>query len=102
MSLMIKRFQAAVPSTAHRNDKPKPEVEVFRLRLVGSESVRFERVKSRDLAIRSVAVKLSEEKEDRAPALQAQIREGFQAYLRGDCRPVDEFMTELEAELEEQ
>jgi hypothetical protein len=99
---MIKRFQSAAPSSAHANEKRKPEVKVFRLKLGPDKDVRFERMNLRELAKRSAVVKLTEDKEERSPALQAQIREGFQAYLRGDYRPIEEFMAELEAELEQQ
>ena len=35
---------------------------------------------------------------EHTPELKAQIREGYEAYQRGECRPIDEFMAELEAE----
>lgn len=102
MSTMIRRFRAAVPANAHANEKRKPEVKVFRLTIGPNKDVRFERANVRELAKRSAVAKLTEDKEERSPALQAQIREGFQAYLRGDYRPIEEFMAELEAELEQQ
>ena len=34
-----------------------------------------------------------------AAALRVQIKQSFEAYLREDVRPVEEFMAELEAEL---
>lgn len=67
MSLLIKRFQAAVPATAHSNDKAKPEVQVFRLRVDSNKAVRFERMSARELAMRSAVARLTEDREDRAP-----------------------------------
>lgn len=40
--------------------------------------------------------------EARSPQLQAQIDEGFAAYQSGETRPVEEFMAELEGELNEE
>ena len=37
--------------------------------------------------------------DETSAALMAQIREGHQEYLRGELKPIDEFMTELETEL---
>lgn len=96
---MIKRFQAVAPRGAHGNDKPRREIKVFRLGRGPQRDVRLVRMSLREMANRSALVRLAEEKET-SPALQAQITEGFQAYLRGDYRPVEEFMAELEAELE--
>jgi len=33
--------------------------------------------------------------------LMSQIHEGYQEYLRGELRPVEEFISELEAEIED-
>lgn len=38
---------------------------------------------------------------ENSPALKKQIREGYQAYLKGNVRPVEEFIAELEKEIEE-
>lgn len=38
---------------------------------------------------------------ENTPALQAQIKEGYEHYRKGKCKPVAEFMTELEKELKE-
>lgn len=36
---------------------------------------------------------------ENTPALQAQIKQGYKDYLAGRCRPIEEFMAELEQEL---
>ena len=38
--------------------------------------------------------------DENAPELMAQIREGYREYLLGELHPIDEFMSELEAEIE--
>lgn len=38
-------------------------------------------------------------KRENSPALIAQIRQGYQDYLAGRTRPIEEFMAELEEEL---
>lgn len=35
------------------------------------------------------------------PALKRQIKEGYQSYLKGDVRPIEEFMAEVEKEIKE-
>ena len=99
-----KRFQTAAPSSAHGADRPLREIKVFRIKLGPEKSVRLERMSLRELAIKAAqtCARTGEERAEASPALQAQIRESFEAYLDGDVRPIDEFLAELEAELNEQ
>jgi|GEM_PF-5799358 len=43
----------------------------------------------------------SDDFDETSAELMSQIREGHQEYLRGELRPVEEFITELEAEIED-
>lgn len=49
--------------------------------------------------IARVAAETRWAKQENTPALVLQIREGFEAYKRGDYRSIDEFMAELESEV---
>lgn len=101
-SSMFRRFQAAAPSSAHGTDKPRREVKVYRIRLGSEKGLSFERVTLRELARKAARARTAEDRAETSPALKAQIKDSFDAYLRGDARPVDEFLAELEAELNEQ
>lgn len=99
-SKVIKRFKdAAAPPSAHRSDK-RSEVNVFRI--TGSKTgLRLEPVSFRNLVTRA-ARGCVEDRAEASPALKAQIKESFEAHMRGDSRHIDEFLAELEAELSEQ
>jgi len=95
---MIRRFQqAAAASPSHGRDTLPPEVKIFVIK-PGLNRLLFERIPARDLAA-SRRLSRMREIEKEATVLRAQIKRSFEDYLRGDVRPVDEFMAELEAEL---
>jgi hypothetical protein len=100
---IVKRFQsAAAAPTSHRKDILHPEVQVYRVKIGPERDLRFVRVRSKDLTHgRPARIQKIEGAEETTPELKAQIREGYEAYMRGDVRPVDELLAELEAELSE-
>ena len=97
---MIRRFQAAVaPAPRHSNDPMPPEVKIFVIKAAPrTDRLRYRRIPLRELAKSRRLCRLKELDKE-AAELRAQIKQSYEAYLRGDVRPVDEFMAELEAEL---
>jgi hypothetical protein len=73
------------------------EIHTYRIRVDLANNLYFENVSRYPRGCR-MPMKSRHFDED-SPALMAQIREGYQEYLRGELRPIDEFMAELETEL---
>ena len=91
----LNRHRASpTPAIPHSHDDVTPsEVKIYLLK-----SGRLVRVPLRELLANRRETSNTGDDET-SPELQAQIKESYAAYVRGDVRPLSEFIDELDVEL---
>jgi hypothetical protein len=83
-----------------KREKLAAAVELGRLGGLKGGKARLEKLSAkRRTEIARYAANVRWANHENTPALQRQIKAGYQEYLKGTTRPVEDFMAELEQEL---